>query len=358
MTPELLTDVVWYVLAFATALCLALFITPLTIRVATTFKIHDTPDGRLKKHVEPTPYLGGLAVAGSFVIAYGLLTTPQTTDHQAMGILVGGFMVLLLGLYDDLTNLSPAVKFGGQLLAAVVIYKAGVQVDIAGLPPWANMGLTLLWVTGVANAFNIIDIMDGLAAGAAAIAALFLFALSVIIEDRQVVPFMAITLAGSLVGYLRFNFNPARIFLGDTGSLFVGFTIGSLSMVVSYTDHNRVALAAPIVLLSVPIFDTAFVALHRARKGIPFFRGSPDHFALRLRHRGLSVRQVVLRVYAVAGLLGAATLGIVFGSTETAWIVLAVAGLAWIVAAALLSLCPPPPPRRPASDPEPEQIES
>lgn len=346
MNPDLLHDAVWYALSFLTALALTLYITPLTIRVATTFKIHDTPDGRLKKHTAPTPYLGGLAVAGSFVIAYGVLTTPQTTDHQAMAILVGGFMVLLLGLYDDLTNLSPAVKFGGQLLAAVVIYKGGVRVDIAGLPDWANLALTLLWVTGVANAFNIIDIMDGLAAGTAMIAALFLFAISVVIEDRQVVPFMAITLAGALVGYLRFNFNPARIFLGDTGSLFVGFTIGSLSMVVSYTDHNRLALAAPVVLLSVPIFDTAFVAWHRARQGIPFFRGSPDHFALRLRHAGLSVRQVVLRTYAVSVLLGGTTLLLVFGSSAAATAAIVVAAAGWISAAILLSRRPAPP--RPA----------
>jgi UDP-GlcNAc:undecaprenyl-phosphate GlcNAc-1-phosphate transferase len=354
MTPELFTDVVWYALAFVTALGLALFVTPLTIRVATTFKIHDAPDGRLKKHTQPTPYLGGLAVAASFVIAYGVLTTPQTTDYQAMGMLVGGFMVLLLGLYDDLTNLSPSVKFLGQLLAAFVIWKGGVRVDIATLPEWANMALTLLWVTGIANAFNIIDIMDGLAAGTATIAALFLFAISLVIEDRQVVPFMAITLAGALVGYLRFNFNPARIFLGDTGSLFVGFTIGCLSMIVSYTDHNRVALAAPVVLLSVPIFDTAFVAWHRARKGIPFFRGSPDHFALRLRHRGLSVRQVVLRTYAVAIALGAVTLAIVFGTQEVATVALAVAGLAWLVAFFGLSRFPAPVKAKPAPQPADE----
>ncbi|RKY19722.1 MAG: hypothetical protein DRQ55_10055 [Planctomycetota bacterium] len=353
MTPDqLVTDIVWYALAFGTALGLALFVTPLTIRVATTFKIHDAPDGRLKKHTQATPYLGGLAVATSFIIAYGVLSTPQTTDYQAMAMLVGGFMVLLLGLYDDLTNLSPAVKFLGQLLAAFVIYKGGVQVHIGSLPEWGNMALTLLWVTGIANAFNIIDIMDGLAAGTATIAALFLFGISVVTEEQQVVPFMAIALAGSLVGYLRFNFNPARIFLGDTGSLFVGFTVGCLSMIVSYTGQrsgeNHLALAAPLVLLSVPIFDTAFVAWHRARKGIPFFRGSPDHFALRLRQRGLSVRQVVLRTYGVAGFLGLLTLGVVFGSTAVALGAVISAGLLWLLAFVGLSRLPAPTPR-PAS---------
>ncbi|MCB9896370.1 MAG: undecaprenyl/decaprenyl-phosphate alpha-N-acetylglucosaminyl 1-phosphate transferase [Planctomycetes bacterium] len=348
MTPTPLTYAVWYGLAFLTALSLVLFVTPLTIRVAINFKIHDAPDGRLKKHTQPTPYLGGLAVASGFVIAFGLLSTPASAKDQAMGILAGGFMVLLLGLYDDLTNLKPGVKFLGQLLAAVVIWKAGVQVNIGGLPWWANMGLTLLWITGVTNAFNIIDIMDGLASGVAFIAAIFLFAIALLIEDAPVVPFMAITLAGALLGYLRFNFNPARIFLGDTGSLFVGFMIGSLSMLVSYTDHNRLALATPVVLLAVPIFDTAFVAWHRARKGIPFFRGSPDHFALRLRHAGLSVRQVVLRVYAVSVTLGGVALLIVFGPTEAVPWVLGAVGLLALLTAVLLSRLAPPPARAPA----------
>lgn len=354
MPSDTLTDVIWYSLAFATALALALYITPLTIRVASNFKIHDTPDGRLKKHTQPTPYLGGLAIAGAFVIAFAVLSTPGTTNYQAMGILTGGFMVLLLGLYDDLTNLPPSVKFLGQLLAAVVIYKGGVRVDIASLPDWANLALTLLWVTGVANAINIIDIMDGLAAGTALVATLFLFAIALIIGGAQVVPFMAIALAGALLGYLRFNFEPARIFMGDTGSLFVGFLLGSLSMVVSYSHKNTLAIAAPLVLLSVPIFDTVFVAWHRARKGIPFFRGSPDHFAMRLRHAGWSVRRIVLTTYAVAVVLGGLTLLVVFGPRSWVPATLGLTGLGWLAAFVSLSRLPPPGPARPSGTPSPE----
>ncbi len=344
MPSDTFTDVIWYGLTLSTAVALALYITPLTIRVALNFQIHDTPDGRLKKHTQPTPYLGGLAIAGAFVIAFAVLSTPGTTNYQAMGILTGGFMVMLLGLYDDLTNLSPSVKFLGQLLAAVVIYKGGVRVDIASLPDWANLALTLLWVTGVANAINIIDIMDGLAAGTALIATAFLFAISLASGGSQVVPFMAIALAGALVGYLRFNFEPAKIFMGDTGSLFVGFLLGSLSMVVSYSQESPLAIAAPVVLLSVPLFDTVFVAWHRARKGIPFFRGSPDHFALRLRHHGWSVRRIVLTTYGVATALGGLTLVVVFGPPSWVPGVLGLAGLGWLVAFVVLSRLQPPGP--------------
>lgn len=356
MTTDVLTDTLWYGLAFATALALVLYVTPLTIRVATTFKIQDTPDGRLKKHTEPTPYLGGLAVAAGFTIAYGLISTRATADSMAMAILVGGFMVLLLGLYDDLLNLKPGVKFLGQLLAAVVIYKGGVQIDISQLPWWANMGLTLLWITGVTNAFNIIDVMDGLASGTAFIACLALFGIGLATDNQAaVVPFMAITMAGALLGYLRFNFNPARIFLGDTGSLFVGFMVACLSMLVSYTSQHRLALFAPMILLGIPIFDTVFVAYHRARKGIPFFRGSPDHFALRLKHKGLSVRQVVLRSYGAAVLLGVLAALLVFGPAGWTVGVLGVAGALFVAAFVLLSRLPPPAGRSPAlPDLEPE----
>ncbi len=345
MTSELLTDPVWYALAFLTSLGLALYVTPLTIRVAKTFKIQDTPDGRLKKHTEPTPYLGGLAIAAAFMMAFGLFSATATTTHQATGILVGGLMVLLLGLYDDLTNLSPSVKFMGQLLAAVVIYKAGVKVDFVG-NEWAKMGITVLWVTGVANAFNIIDVMDGLAAGTALIASLFLFALSAsatyIYGEPRMVPFMAITLAGALLGYLRFNYHPARIFLGDTGSLFIGFMLGSLSMVASYSANNRLAVVTPVVLLAIPLFDTVFVAIHRARKGIPFFRGSPDHFALRLRNAGHSVPAIARKSYGVAVLLGVIAVGLVYAESFAVPWLLGFFSTAVVAAALVFSRMPPP----------------
>lgn len=344
MNAHWVTDALWFALAFATAMGITLFVTPLTISVALKFKIQDTPDGRLKKHTLPTPYLGGLAVAAAFVVAFGLLSSrDDTTYSEGTGILASGFMVLLLGLYDDLLNLSPSVKFLGQVLAAVVLYKADIHIDIESLPEWANLALTVLWVTGVANAFNLLDIMDGLASGTALVVTLFLFVISVSVQDSQMVPFMAITLAGALAGYLRFNWNPARIFLGDTGSLFIGFMIGALTMLVSYSDYNgQVALAAPLILLAVPLFDTAFVAWHRARKGIPFFRGSPDHFPLRLRESGLSVKAVAWSVIGASTVLGAMAMLLVFGSGETPFWILIGFGAMILTAAYVFSHLPVP----------------
>ncbi len=341
MAPDV-SDILWYGLAFVMAAAVVAFVTPLTIHVAQTFKIHDAPDGRLKKHVQPTPYLGGLAVASGFVITFGLLSTTEAIGQRALGILAGGFMMLLLGLYDDLINLRPGIKFLGQLLAAVALWKAGVRVDIAIFDWWQNLLLTLLWVTGITNAFNIIDVMDGLASGTACIAALFLFVIAVLIGNDAVVPFMAIVLAGALTGFLRFNFTPARIFLGDTGSLFIGFMMGALSMLVSYSTRNPLATLTPLVLLAIPIFDTLFVAVHRARRGIPFFRGSPDHFALRVSASGVGVRRTVRGTYLVALVLGGVSLALVFGPAWLGhWLLLAVAGAA-LLAFPLLSRLPPP----------------
>ncbi len=346
MTTLTATDTVWYGLGFLTAWALVVYVTPLTINVALNFKIQDTPDGRLKKHTKATPYLGGLAVAVGFIISFSLLAKESTADYRAMGILASGSMMLLLGLYDDLTNLRPSVKFLGQLLAAIILYKAGVRVEIAALDGWANLGVTILWVTGITNAFNIIDVADGLAAGTALVAAVFLFLISVFTlgtgDGSATVPFMAIVLAGALAGFLRFNFTPARIFLGDTGSLFIGFMLGALSMLVSYSTFNPLAIATPLVLLAVPIFETAFVAYHRARKGIPFFRGSPDHFALRLRNAGVGVRRVALRTYVVGAGLGLCSLLMVFGPESLVPVVLSVVGVAGLYAGIRLSRLPPP----------------
>jgi UDP-GlcNAc:undecaprenyl-phosphate/decaprenyl-phosphate GlcNAc-1-phosphate transferase len=335
-------DLLWYALAFASALGVVLFVTPLTIQIATTFRIHDTPDGRLKKHTRTTPYLGGLAVASGFVIAFSLFSTKHTLDYRGLGILAGGFMMVLLGLYDDLVNLRPSVKYLGQLLAAVVLYKAGVRVQLVDLHWAANLALTVLWITGITNAFNIIDVMDGLASGVACIAALFLFLISALVGTDPLVPFLAITLAGALVGFLRFNVTPARIFLGDTGSLFIGFLMAAMSMLVSYSGRNHEAVLTPVVLLAVPIFDTVFVAIHRARKGIPFFRGSPDHFALRVSHAGGGVRRTVMGTWGVCTLLGVVSMLMVFGPRAlVAWLVGGAAAAA-LVAFAMLSRMPPP----------------
>ena len=185
------------------------------------------------------------------------------------------------------------------------------------------------------NAFNIIDIMDGLSSGVGAIASLFLFILSINAGQGGAAS-LSLALMGALAGFLVFNFSPARIYLGDTGSLFVGFVLGALGMVGVYARANPVAVLAPVLILGVPIFDTLFVTVVRWMRGQNPLKGSPDHFALRLRKWRLSVVQTVILSYGTAAVLGIAALAMVFGSEKMAAAVLIAVSLATILSALLL----------------------
>ena len=224
---------------FLVALVLALVGTPRAAEAARRFGIGDRPDGRLKQHAEPVPYLGGLAVYAAFLVA---LSVTFEFDQKVLGILFAGSIAVTLGLIDDLGALRPVNKLAGQVLACLVMVKSGVSIQIAILPEPINLLLTFLWVLAIVNAINFLDIMDGLAAGTCAIAAFFLWAVAHL-NGEPVVELLAVALAGSLLGFLRYNFHPATVYLGDTGSLFLGVTLAGLAMVGRYADENRIACA-------------------------------------------------------------------------------------------------------------------
>ena len=211
--------------SFLLAALLALYTTPLMRRAALQFGILDRPRGALKKHEEPVPYLGGLAVFSAYLVTLGVTFE---FSHAVLGILLAGTLMLLVGLIDDLGVLTPWVKLASQLVAVIALLKAGVYIKLVFLPPFAAILLSVFWLLAVTNALNIIDIMDGLAAGVAAIAAAF-FAVVAIAHGESMVAVMAAALSGSLVGFLRFNSAPARIYLGDSGSLFIGLTLAALA---------------------------------------------------------------------------------------------------------------------------------
>jgi UDP-GlcNAc:undecaprenyl-phosphate GlcNAc-1-phosphate transferase len=206
--------------------------------------------------------------------------------------------------------LSPWQKLAGQSIAVFTLLKAGLYIKLVFIPWLPAIALSILWLLMVTNALNIIDIMDGLASGVAAIAAMFIAAMAV--HNREpMVAVMASALAGGLVGFLRYNAAPARIYLGDSGSLFIGLTLSALAMNGGYTTKNSVAMVTPVILLGVPLFDLAFVFLMRLEKGLSPFRGSPDHAALRLRRLGLGVTATVRTAYFVGLVLGACGVAIV-----------------------------------------------
>src|SRR5881397_1492162 len=305
---------VLYLLTFVLALLLALYGVPVARRAALQFNVVDRPDGRLKHQAEPVPYFGGLAVYVAFLISLALTFEFR---QDVLGLILGGTLMVMLGLIDDFGVLKPSPKLIGQLIAVFVLIRSGIRIEIAAFPDWLDLLLTVMWMIGVINAVNIIDVMDGLAGGVSVIACLWLFVVALVNHDTTVAVMLA-ALAGSLVGFLRYNLHPATIYLGDAGSLFVGLMLGALAMVSKYTAVNPVAVLAPVLILGVPVFDTLFVMYVRWLRGIPVFLGSTDHFALRLRHWRLSVPQVVVVSYGVALVLGGVALGMMVMPMKTA----------------------------------------
>jgi UDP-GlcNAc:undecaprenyl-phosphate/decaprenyl-phosphate GlcNAc-1-phosphate transferase len=323
---------------FVLATGLALYLTPMIRKGALRFGVLDRPDGALKTQSEPVPYLGGIAVYLAFLLTLGLVFEFRP---QLVGLLLGGTIVTMVGLFDDLKVLPPALKLGGQLLAALVLWKSNVAIELEVVPAWLEMPLTVLWMIGVTNALNLLDVSDGLVAGVAAVSGLGLFAVAVLQGDVLIAT-MTLALVGSVVGFLRFNQPPARIYLGDTGSMFIGFMLAALAMIGEYTERNTTAALAPILILGVPIFETVFLTVTRLSKGRSPLVGSPDHVAIRLKERGWSARQVALASYGVALITSSAGIAMVLGSEGVAATIAVLAGVAAVLIATYLWLrCPP-----------------
>jgi len=289
-----------FILSFFFALCL----TPLMRKAALQLGIVDRPDGKLKAHTDTVPYLGGIAVFTAFLFTVGILSD---FGQETLGLLLSGSIALMVGLIDDFGVLTPCQKLLGQTLAALVLVKSGIYIKLVVLPLWVAIPLTVLWILAVTNALNIIDILDGLASGVAAIAAVAI-AFANVMANRGPVAFLCVVLAGAISGFLRYNFHPAKIYLGDAGSLFTGFMLAALSMNAGYTRANTLAVISPILILGIPLFDLALVMWIRWRNGIPVTKGSPDHFALRLRRCNLSVRETAVTTYIAGAVLAGTAL--------------------------------------------------
>jgi UDP-GlcNAc:undecaprenyl-phosphate GlcNAc-1-phosphate transferase len=215
--------------------------------------------------------------------------------------------VLLLGLIDDFGVLTPLAKFIGQIIAVIVLIKGDMVIHIESFPLWLNLTLTALWILGMTNAMNLIDIMDGLAAGVALITSFVLFLVAVI-NDHTMIAIFTLTLTGSLAGFLRYNFKPARIYMGDAGSMFLGLTLAALAIIGDYSAKNPLAFFNPVLIFGVALFDMVYVMILRTMKGRSMFLGSKDHFALRLKFMGWPVVRIVLFSYVLSMIFGGAAL--------------------------------------------------
>jgi UDP-GlcNAc:undecaprenyl-phosphate GlcNAc-1-phosphate transferase len=309
-----------YAAAFIMSFVFALYWTPMIRKAALQLGIVDKPDGRLKKHEDAIPYLGGIAVFIAFLFTVGVFTD---FGQETLGLLLSGSIALMVGLIDDFGAMTPLQKLLGQTLAAVVLIKSGIYIKLEFLPIWLALPVTVLWILAVTNALNIIDILDGLASGVSVIAALSI-AIANFMAGRAAVAFLSLVLAGSVLGFLRHNFFPAKIYLGDAGSLFIGFMLAALSMNAGYTRANLLAVVSPVLILGIPLFDLTLVMWIRWRKGIPVMKGSPDHFALRLRRLKLSVRETAITTYILGVLLS--TVALLMSQVTFEWAVITMGG--------------------------------
>ena len=326
-------------LAAGLAVLMALYIAPILIRAALKYGIVDRPSSPLKTQGEPVPYLGGLVVFVSFLLSLAI-TFPFAP--RVLAILLAASLVVAVGLVDDLGTLTPKDKLIGQLIAALVLVKAGVKIEIEVWPFPLDEALSVLWLVTCMNAFNIVDVSDGLATSAGATGSLGAFVVAVL-NGEMIVATMAAALFGALVGFLRFNRQPARMYLGDTGSMLIGGLLGALAMIGRYSETNEVsAFFVPIALLFVPFFDLGLVIVARLLAGRPVYYGSPDHFAVRLRHHGVSARTTA-RLSSVAGLLvvGAGVGSLFLGNAGALVVTLATAAAGTALLLVVLLRFPP-----------------
>ena len=295
-----------YLGIFAVTLALSLGLTPLALRVALRRQVLDRPEhGDHKGHESPVPYLGGLAIVGSFaaVILVAALVRPPHSGVRELAILLGtAFVLSVIGLIDDLRNLGPVIRFAAQIGAGFAAWYADVRVDIFSGDA-LDLAITVLWVVGITNAFNLLDNMDGLSAGVAAIAAGSFFLIAAV-NGQFLVAGLSVALAGCALGFLRSNFHPARIYMGDAGALFLGFMLAVLGMKLQFDGPRQVTFFVPILVLGVAIFDTTLVTVTRVLHRRSPLRGGRDHTSHRLVFVGIPVPAAVGLIYAAALSMG------------------------------------------------------
>ncbi|QHW32575.1 undecaprenyl/decaprenyl-phosphate alpha-N-acetylglucosaminyl 1-phosphate transferase [Paenibacillus rhizovicinus] len=313
-----MSHVVLYTAAFIIALCLALALTPLVIKLAYKIGAIDKPNHR-KVHTKIMPRLGGLGIYAAFIGAYfaiqpfipeGLFRSYDKNLVNAL--LAGGTIIVLIGALDDRFELSAKVKLLGQIIAAcVVVFGFGVKIDLLNIPfgeamqpvaSWISIPITILWIVGVTNAINLIDGLDGLAAGVSGIAIGTILVMAAVMGFAPVILLSALLLGG-VIGFLVYNFHPAKIFMGDTGSLFLGFGLATLSM-LGFKQVTMVSFVTPLLIIGVPLSDTFFAIVRRWINKKPIFAPDKGHLHHCLRELGFSHRKTVLIIYAIAAFFG------------------------------------------------------
>lgn len=290
-----------YLIPFLLSFSLSILITPIVKRIALLKGCIAKPrEDRWNKN--PTALFGGIAIFLSFIIPY-VIFTKFTIEN--IGILLAGCFIFGVGLFDDIFHIKPYTKLLAQIVITALLINFGIKMDVIPYP-LVSIPLTILWMVAIVNSFNLLDNMDGLSGGIGAIVGIILFIFSFLNGNFEI-GLPALILAGSLLGFLRYNFNPAQIFMGDSGSMFIGFMLGAITMQGSWKEsaHLVMVLLIPMLILAVPIFDTMFVTLMRSINSRNVLKGGKDHISHRMVVLGFSERKTVLALYFISIVFGA-----------------------------------------------------
>lgn len=296
-------------LSFLTAFLVCYLMIPFVIKFAHVIGAIDVPKDNRRVHTEPIPRLGGMGIAIAFMVSTLIFCG---VHRELISILFAATIVLVTGVFDDTRDLSAKLKLIIQIICAGIVVYSGVQIDYVANPftghliwlGYWGVPISIVWIVGVTNCINLIDGLDGLAAGISSIAALTLATVS-LIHGYYNYATIFFCLAGASIGFLPHNFNPAKIFMGDTGSLFLGFILSVMAIEGTVKSTTLIAVIVPVLALAVPIFDTAFAIIRRKLAGKPIMQADKGHLHHRLLAKGLSQRQTVLVLYAASAILGA-----------------------------------------------------
>ena len=318
------------ILCFSMAFAISLALTPAVTSLAYKIGAIDVPKDKRRVHKKPIPRLGGLAIYYGFLISVVFFCN---MDKQLIGIIAGSLLIVGIGILDDVMQLRASVKFVVQIIAALIVAYCDVRVKAISMPiPFVDGGIlslgvlsvpiTVLWIVGVTNAVNLIDGLDGLAVGISSIATFSLFFIA-ILAGEPIVAILAAALAGSCLGFLPYNFNPAKIFMGDTGSTFLGYMLSIICIQGLFKGYVIISFIVPFLILGLPIFDTVYAILRRIKNKKPIMSPDRGHLHHRLIDMGLSQKQTVAVMYIISMILGLSAVMVVGSGAYTAIVIVA-----------------------------------
>ncbi|KKP24293.1 MAG: hypothetical protein SZ59_C0002G0139 [candidate division TM6 bacterium GW2011_GWF2_28_16] len=277
----------------------AIYIFPLLIKIANKFNILDNPDGKIKNHQMPVPYLGGV---GIFIPFIATLAISYPFENQVLWLLLGITFLLFVGLVDDLKALVPLQKFAGQIIAVICFLKGGYSLKNIFFSDSLNFFISGFWMLSIINAFNLIDVMDGLTAIVSIMAGLSFFLIALYLK-QYTISMLIVAFVAPIIIFFYYNKKPAKIYLGDAGSLYIGGFFAAIPQLINWSNINYIAYYTTVVILAIPVLEIFFLVLIRTFKHIPFYRPTPDHFALYLKRKGWSVQKILNFIVFVSLLL-------------------------------------------------------